>query len=888
MQPPFLKKRHRRYLILVLGALLSFIIVLGLPAIVHYPVKAQPVTIAQSNEQTPLHQGIQAYEAGQYTEAIHSWEQALQNNQRTPDTLTQALLLSNLSLAHQQLGQWSQATETLASSLKLLATPTDTPGYSETLAKALNTQGRLHWEQGNTEAALNVWREATTAYRQAGHDWGILLSLINQAKALQTLGFHVQAKTLLEDDIVQLLQTAPLDDRAQATGFWYLGNAQRQFGNLKLSRTNLERSLDIAQDANLTDLMSAVGLELGNTERALYKRAQAIGKRQDALTHKDAALNAYQTVAMMPVSDNQLQAKLNWLSFAIDLEDWSMAQTVWPDLTATITQLSPSRSHIYAQLNFAKSLTKVLQAPPNWQKSQPSTLSWQAIDTILVTATQQARTLDDTIAESYGIGQRGELYEIMHQWSKAEAFTQQALWLTNETQDLDGRYRWEWQQGRLLKAQGKQAEAITAYDAAVKTLEKVRKNLLFIDAEVQFSFRDNVEPIYRQLVELILSNENPDDPNQGNLDKAIQQIDSLQLSELENFLQCDLSKTTAISQFQADEKTAILYPMILEEQLTVILQLPNVEKTFSVVDIPKTEVEETLKELRKNLSKSQSLTPEVIADAKKVYNWLIRPFEQPLAQQSEIDTVVFVLDGALRNVPMAVLHDGEQYLVENYAIAIAPELELFTPQPFSQDLTVFTGGVGSSQQIEERNFPSIAKLDDELDVISELFGPLPPLTDEHFQPAALEQQLSTGQFSGIHIKTHGEFSSDPEETFIVAYETLIRGQELGTLIQSASLQGETPIELLVLSACSTATGDSRAILGLAGIAVRAGARSTVSTLWDARDIPNTELMIRFYEELKKTDTSRAQALQKAQLFLINRGYKAPHIWATYVLVGNWR
>ena len=159
-----------------------------------------------------------------------------------------------------------------------------------------------------------------------------------------------------------------------------------------------------------------------------------------------------------------------------------------------------------------------------------------------------------------------------------------------------------------------------------------------------------------------------------------------------------------------------------------------------------------------------------------------------------------------------------------------------------------------------------------------------PLLEDKFTTENLRRQLGENDFSGIHLKTHGVFSSDPEETFIVAYRELIRGRELGSLIQASS---ETAIELLVLSACSTAQGDNRAVLGLAGIAVHAGVRSAISTLWEAQDAPNTQLMLRFYEELSTPGMSRAQALRRAQLALLDQGYKAPHIWATYVLVGNW-
>ncbi len=853
------------------------------------------LTAQASTAASFLQEGIRLYEAEQFSAAIDSWSQALQSYQSTADILNQALLLSNLSLAHQHLGQWAQASETISKSLDMLETAVDVDeaaAYSETLAKSLNTKGRLHWGKGDMEAALNTWRQATAAYRQAGHERGILLSLINQAKALQALGLHIQSKTILEEDIAQILQNETLDPTLQATGFWHLGNAQRQVGNLKASQTNLQKSLTITNTYHLKSLGSAVLLDLGNTERALSNSMSAIGKKDEALAHRQAALKAYQEVASSTsASMNQVQANLNQLSFLIDLGEWSAAQTLWPELLTKVTQLPLSRTAIYAQLNCARSLTKIMQAinepQINLHKNQGKIPTWQEIDAILVRAIQQSQVLNDPIAKSYGVGQRGELYETIQQWSQAQALTQEALWLTNETQYLDDRYRWEWQQGRLLKAQGKQDEAIKAYNAAVKTLEQVRQNLLFINAEVQFSFRDNVEPIYRELVELLLSTENSAEPSQENLDKAIQQIDSLQLSELENFLRCDLTQTTSISQFKADSKTAILYPMILDNRLTVILQLPEDQKRFAAVEIAREEVEETLQQLRQNLSNAPNRTPEVIAAAKEVYQWLIAPLAPELQQQEQIDTLVFVLDGPLRNVPMAVLHDGEDYLIKRYAIAVAPQLELFTPSPLPKNLRAFTGGVGKPQEIEGRTFSKIEKLTAELDEVSQLTNTPPPLIDEAFQRETLQEQLSTGEYSAIHIKTHGLFSSDPEETFIVAHEELIRGQELGELIQTASLQGDTPVELLVLSSCSTATGDNRAVLGLAGIAVRAGAHSAVSTLWEAQDVPNTELMIQFYKELQQPKASRAQALRKAQLALIDRGYKAPHIWATYVLVGNW-
>ena len=56
-------------------------------------------------------------------------------------------------------------------------------------------------------------------------------------------------------------------------------------------------------------------------------------------------------------------------------------------------------------------------------------------------------------------------------------------------------------------SQGRSDQAITAYQRALTSLAEVRQNLLLVDPQVQFSFRDNVEPIYREFVSLLLAAE---------------------------------------------------------------------------------------------------------------------------------------------------------------------------------------------------------------------------------------------------------------------------------------------------------------------------------------------------------------------------------------------
>jgi CHAT domain-containing protein len=517
--------------------------------------------------------------------------------------------------------------------------------------------------------------------------------------------------------------------------------------------------------------------------------------------------------------------------------------------------------------------------------------SSQEIAQILVTAVQQARTLKDRTAESYALGQLGGLYELTKQLSAAQDLTQQALLLAQEIQAPDVRYEWEWQLGRLLEKQGNRKKAIAAYEEAVKTLKSVRSDLLTINSDVQFSFRDNVEPIHRELVDLLLRTEGNSQPSQENLKQAIEVIDSLQLAELENFLSCNLSQTVQLSLDvdKVDKTAAFIYPIILEDRLEVISKLPGQPLKHYATAVKRTEVEKTAIEVRSNILRMRIFSKAALEKATQIYGWLIEPLEQDLENSSEVKTLVFVLDGVLRNIPMSVLYDGKrkEYLMQKpYALALVPGLQLFDLRPLQRErLKVLTVGVSEQREVEGRKFDEIPNVVEELQQIGNLVAS-ESLLNPQFTEANLQQQINSGSFSVVHIATHGSFSSDPEQTFLLAYNQLLKSNELKDMLRTNNQSSSSIVELLVLSACETAKGDNRATLGLAGIAVQAGARSTVSTLWQVSDRSTAELMEQFYKELTKPELTKAQALHQAQLALFEQ-YKAPYYWAPYVLVGNW-
>jgi CHAT domain-containing protein len=171
---------------------------------------------------------------------------------------------------------------------------------------------------------------------------------------------------------------------------------------------------------------------------------------------------------------------------------------------------------------------------------------------------------------------------------------------------------------------------------------------------------------------------------------------------------------------------------------------------------------------------------------------------------------------------------------------------------------VFLSGLSESTQ----GFPALAYVRSELASIQALYGG-EVLLDERFRVPRIEAELEASEFSVVHVATHGEFSQDSERSFLLTWDGRLGIEQLGEAVGHTRFR-DRPIELLTLSACDTAQGDERAALGLAGVAIQAGARSALGTLWSVNDVASADLVGAFYQELHDTRRSKAVALQRAQ------------------------
>ncbi len=800
------------------------------------------------------------YRSGDYPAAIERLEREIEIDRSQGDVLKQAIALSNLALVYQEVGAWEKANLSIATSLKLLEDKS-LSGRNSIFVQTLNIQGQLQFAQGQTEAALTTWAQTQRLYTLVGDYPGVTRSRINQSHGLRVLGFYRRSQTILEE--LQTTLTTQPDTENKVVMMRSLGIALARSGDPTNGIALLNRGLTIAQEIKLDRETNAIQLALGNIWQ----------------TNKQlpSAIHYYSQAAKSPIDLVSVQARSNLLNLHLENRQLAAAELLISPIQSQLLALAPNRTKFNIQINFAESLSKLNRR--------------EMAARVLADVIQQSQKIDDRRTQSFGLGSLGELYKQQQQWQDAEAATSRALAAIGNTNADDLAYRWYAQLGYVLAKQGKDKQAIESYSVAIDLLKLLRKDLVNIDRDVQFSFKESVEPTYRELVSLLLKPNNQTNNGQ-NLERSRNLIEALQVAELDNFFrEACLNNEKVIIDDVVDRENptaAIIYPIILENELQVIVKIPG-QKILKQHRVAKTkpEVEKVAKDLQDLLQE-----PDRIKDVKKlsqqIYTWLVAPFENEF--NGKVNTLVFVLDGALRNIPMSILYDGKQYAIEkNYAIATNLGLQLQSPKPISKSpLRVLAAGLETPTK-RLGNFAPLPGVPRQLKAIQATGISVTELKDEKFTIASFAQEVKNNPYNVIHLATHGQFSSDINQTFLLASDDKLNVSELDRLLRDRAQLQPNPIELLVMSACETAVGDNRATLGLAGVAVKAGAQSTLASLWKVKDDSTAVLMGEFYRELKTGNVSKAEALRRAQLKLLKEysNYAAPSDWAPFILVGNW-
>lgn len=847
--------------------------------------------------QVPPHQLVQQaqqqYERGQSTQALRLLQQAGNIYQAQKQVISQAQVLALTSLVQQQQQNWTAARTSIKQTLNLIESVRASQSKVRVEAQIEHTQGHYWFATGQYSQALASWQQAENLYLQLKDDVGISGMLLSQAEALDKLGFHRRAcdraltildsnfqecKDLQPQSVKLILAQTQLNKSLFVDSLLSMSNSLLSMGKLSLAQQLIQACQDRGDLSRLSPLTQVkTVLSLGNVNRALALRAKETDDLANFRSHSQRAIECFQKLhkrTNLPVNRTyKLAAKLNELSLYATSKQWSKAQALVKKIRLLDSDL-PS-----AQIKFANSLVLL--------QRQNLTLNYlpEDIAAIYQRVISQAHQSGDRRLESYAWGHLGEYQnQLQHEGSSQKSF-ERALLLAQAIQAPEIAYRWQWQLGRIYHQQELREEAIASYQAALTNLDSLRSDLAALEKEVQYEFKEQIEPVYRELADLLLTG-SPDDTD---LELARNVIEALQVAELDNYFQdaCLTYEAKAIDRL--DRSAAIIYTIILPNRLEVIVAMAD--QTTSHLNfyhhqspVTQTKLETTVEQLRSYITEPDR-TKEVQQLSAQIYGWLMRPLTANLTAQQP-KTLVFVLDGILQTIPMAALYDGKQYLLERYAIALTPGLRLLNPQTDAPPLSFLAAGISQSQIIEERHFAPLNSVPAELKTAG---GQNPILLNRQFTPKRLLEQLNKTSASVVHLATHGQFSSNPRKTFLLMWQKLLTVEEFSKIMQNRFKIDANPVRLLVLSACNTATGDRRAALGMAGIAVRSGAFSTMATLWQVDDNSTTILMKRFYQYLNHG--SKAEALRKAQLELwqtAGKDWQVPAFWSAYVIIGNWQ
>ncbi|WP_455204557.1 CHAT domain-containing protein, partial [Kaarinaea lacus] len=499
---------------------------------------------------------------------------------------------------------------------------------------------------------------------------------------------------------------------------------------------------------------------------------------------------------------------------------------------------------------------------------------------------QLATELNNARLASHSLGLLGGIYEIADKHTEALQYTEKAIFYAQKADAADLIYQWEWQAGRLYNTMGNIDNAIRFYRFSVNSLQPLRHDLTRKNFGDQASFKETQGGVYLELADLLLQKSAAVDSQKRISEYLLEARDTVELqkeAELQDYFKdsCVINAKNRVSAIDENisPDTAVIYPIMLPDRTEMLVSYSSGIQRYTI-EKTEAQVTEQVRALRVKLEMRK--TREYLPYAKTLHQWLIKPMEKDFNARG-ITTLVVVADQALRTIPLSVLHDGEDFLINKYALASTPGLKLTDPGPLNREnINVLLSGL--SQPVQ--GFPALQHVQGELETIQDLYvGKL--LLNRDFVTSSISNALQDTNYTVTHIASHSVFTGDVNDSYILTYDDRITVDQLGQFA-ALSRNREKPIELLTLSSCQTAAGDDRAALGLAGVAVKSGARSALATLWAINDQASAMLVTEFYQQLLNENTTKAQALQRAQTKLMgNVRYRHPGYWSPFLLIGNW-
>jgi CHAT domain-containing protein len=695
-----------------------------------------------------------------------------------------------------------------------------------------------------------------------------------------------------------------------------LGYAKHRNQSLKEAKSLLESARQ-----------KAVVLKQWNLAAAAANRLANLYADEEDLT--EARQNWNEAVGWAQKDDNTALEAASRLNIAKNGMESDTALLELQRIQSMLESVEPSYTH--AQLFLQLGVIAV--------QYNAVSLAYSALNT----AEDLAKKLENRRLQAQALDQMAELYNSQGRQAGALQLIDLAINLAQAVSASDLLPQLEWKQARLLEDLGDSHRALEAYRRAVDYTQSIRTDIPVEYHGGRSSFRETLGPLYLDLANLLLKEssktQNPKQV-QSLLAEAQKTVELFKSAELQDYYKnsCIAKRSLDTVVYSLGRHTAVLYPIIFPDRLELLLDTHNKLQRFTVA-VTSQELEHTARDMEYSLwpNARGQLNPFAGESAESLYHWLISPLEHVL-QSERVDTIVFAPYGVLRSIPLAALYHEKKYLVQRYAVATVPGLTLLDPNPLPrQQVRLLAAGLSRPGEVVKelpewmkngiidrgtnngprgldiRALPgpsptnstpdkqaaiqrarTIKQLQDALSLpgvkreIREVAGSFPTtiLENETFRLKNFENELDK-PYRIVHIASHGKFTGNPDASFIMTYDHILNMNKLDQIMRPEALKKQ-PVELLTLSACETAEGDDRSPLGLVGVALSSGARAALGSLWPVSDQAAQELFPEFYKQLQNPDITKAKALQRAQIKLLQQSkFSHPFYWATFLLVGNW-
>ena len=735
-------------------------------------------------------------------------------------------------------------------------------------ADELMRQGLQAYQRGAFDQALTASKQAAQLYERDGKVMDQSRALVQAAQASEATGQVSQALQQLE---LALGIAQNLQDRMWTiTVLDNVGRAYLAARQPDAAMQYLAQALEMTTRQDSPRTVAGIQNNLGLAHVAQKRMGEALfafsAASEKAALAGDRPLTARARVnaARAALALKQPEASRNWLDQALEV----------------LKDMDDSHDKAVGLIQVGLGYQQLRAVMP----STDGPLLLRAAGVFLEAATV-ADHIGDTRMRSYADGYLGHLYETERRYDESLHLTRQAIFSAQAANAPESLYRWQWQLGRLLAHTGQVDEAISAYDQAATALRPIRMEVNTTLATGAVTGEEMVRPLFFEQADLLFKKSSSTDDAKAAeqyLGRARDAIESYKADELRDYfrdqcvdaLQARLTKLDTVS-----STTAVIYPIIFPSRTEVLISFSTGLVRHSV-PITAAQLTEEVRAFRRTVEKRTTL--EYLSHAQQIYDWLIRPLESELIRH-KIETLVFVPDGALRTIPFSALHDGTSFLIQHYAVAMTPGLYLTDPHPLDRTKIRFLAG-GLTKSVQ--GFPSLPYVAEEVETVRTLYQ-ADQLLNQDFRTTNLEQELRESRYGILHIATHGQFSTDANDSFLLTFDGKLTMTKLDQLIGLFRYR-QDPLELLTLSACQTAVGDDRAALGLAGVAIKAGARSALATLWYINDEASAALISEFYRQLRDPSVSKAVAIQRAQIKLLgDRVYDHPAYWSPFLLLNNW-